>query len=418
MRTYLIILLFFLCAVPAFGTNYYVSVTSGSDGDDGLSAANAFATLKRADLLTGDGDIIYVEAGTYSTESDSNDAVLWCTDQGSNTNERTWVGCADLNDVNDGGIATLDADVSGLQWAAASAASAGATYNTFTNFHFKGGTTHAFGGGTDDNMAFNNCRFSDSTGNGMLCDKGCTFAACLFDNNGADGLNAGTNTLVTNSVSFSNVVDGMEIDTGVVAGGILAENGDDQIRFTAGSATTGPCLVYDVIIDGNNTDDGIDFDISAVGTVYGVVNCIIYDCVDGIDLPTNTAEIGTIMNNCFYSNTTNVSGGSRGDPDDFLAYVLGNYVATSDPFGGDPGGGGATHNTGVMLDAYGIASNEHPSGAKKAGRDTEVTKDYWDDFIDGTNPPGNSEAPRKNKDIGGSQSSGGGGSVFGGTVVQ
>jgi hypothetical protein len=69
-----------------------------------------------------------------------------------------------------------------------------------------------------------------------------------------------------------------------------------------------------------------------------------------------------------------------------------------------------------MLTSYTIASNEYPTGGKKAGGDLEVTKEHWKDVDDGTNPAGNAEAPRKNKDLGSSQSQAGGGSVFGGVV--
>ena len=49
------------------GRVYYVS-TSGSDGNDGLSASRSFRTISKAASIASAGDIVYIRAGNYGSE--------------------------------------------------------------------------------------------------------------------------------------------------------------------------------------------------------------------------------------------------------------------------------------------------------------------------------------------------------------
>ena len=56
-------------SVTTLATDYYVA-TTGNDGNDGLSAETAFATIDKAVITaTESGDVIHVAPGTYSTGS-------------------------------------------------------------------------------------------------------------------------------------------------------------------------------------------------------------------------------------------------------------------------------------------------------------------------------------------------------------
>ena len=161
------ICLLLIMAGTAGATDYYVDPDDGNDVNLGTSAALAWATLgKAADTIT-TGDRIFVEGPAgyeYTAQDDATNAILGLATNGTDTDDLDiqWIGCSDINDVNDGGIVVLDASdntlANCLVW------NGGADFNIFRNFHFKGGSGANVNLGGENSMAFITCRSSESAG--------------------------------------------------------------------------------------------------------------------------------------------------------------------------------------------------------------------------------------------------------------
>ena len=131
---------------------YYVDVTSGDDGDTGLSEVLAWQNLHHAGDNVVAGDTIHVKGSApYVVEDGSNDCVLQITMAGGIVTPINWK--AYTSTPGDGGIVTINALTNTLA-SAVKTAIGGAVYNTFEGFRFTGGSADGFdaNGNTDDGI--------------------------------------------------------------------------------------------------------------------------------------------------------------------------------------------------------------------------------------------------------------------------
>ena len=82
MKKLIILLVLASCQI-AHGIIYYVDVTSGADGDSGLTEALAFQTLAKAADMIDDGDYVFVKASaSYIVQDGATGAVMEIDDAG------------------------------------------------------------------------------------------------------------------------------------------------------------------------------------------------------------------------------------------------------------------------------------------------------------------------------------------------
>jgi hypothetical protein len=395
MKSLFRVLLIMLFSVAAQAATYYVSgYGDGSDSDNGTTPATAWATVKKVTLNEATSDIVYF-AGTFDTESDSNDCIAYLVTAGGNAGIH-WHGCYDLNDVNDGGQATFDG--TGLGACVRYNGTGDIDERTFSHITFSNATT-LFNATASDNVTFDNCRFSTCT-TGATLDDGILLHRCLFDNCTTTGFTGDTNIRVSDSVFWRTTGGtGLSIENGAVTGCLFADNSTALYMSSVGTNYY-TAAVHDCIIDGNNTGNGYRLNITAAGINTSVTDCIFYDCTNGIDNVGTNYNRQIAANIVYYSNNANTS--KFEDANDTLthAYNKGIYTASSDPFGSDPG----NLVLATALASYDLSASEYPTGASKAGGDLGNVMAYWADIAGSTNPPSNAEAPRLNKDPGGKQS--------------
>lgn len=347
---------------------YYVDVTTGNDGDDGLSEVNAFATLEHAAGVIAAGEIVYVKASAnYVVEDGANDCCLLVETVGAVATPILWQGYHTT--INDGGIVTIDANTNTLANCVRTDSLA-ATYNVFKNFRFTGASGVGFAGGTDDFMTFKNCRADNNGTHGFEVDNYCGFENISADNNGTTtahhGITADFSTSVIGVVAYANAGRGIDIQYGPVAFVLCYNNGNcPNIHCIAD-----PTAVINCTIDGEAGNVSLGIQNTSVAAPFAVVNCILHDLNEGVKTDTATGELNIARNNLYNSNTADVA--------NFLAPSAGNGVGNRGDVEDTPD---FTNEGG---DDYTIAAAGNPLAA---GFDAKFVDDFWDSFNGATNPP-------------------------------
>ena len=289
---------------------YYVDNANGSDGSDGLSEGNAFATLEKAADTVLAGEIVYVQGGTsYTVQDGANAANLFITAVATETAPILWIGYTTT--ITDNGRAVIDA---GSGWANVIKGDTGydkLSWYTFKNFRITGGTNVGVEGRGSNQTIWENCRIDNNGAQGLHLDNNNTFVNCEIDNN---------TTGVDNDISGRYIACKFHDNSGyaIIAqyGLVFAcefyNNGSGCVQFVNIVANGS---VINCTMDGDdNTGIGIYFnDASGVANALTIINNIFHDLATGIESSTNDysslpmSQRVIVKNNLFNSNTVNAT---------------------------------------------------------------------------------------------------------------
>lgn len=240
-------------------TTFFVRASGGSDAADGLSFANAWATLqKMADtMLAGDLGLVASD-GVHNVTT----PVFFDTNIGTFGSPIRWRGAGPLGE-DDGSVATIDG--SGITPNGATFKSGALNTMSFTWFEglrWTGGVIYNWHITTDQiGLQFKRCRFDNAVDWGIRTDANnpkCSFIDCEIDSNGDDGL-----AQTSNSLGFAymqNCLIHDNVGHGLFWGHVISlhncwiyKNGGDGVRCI--SSTPFLTLVNCVIDE--NTGDGV-----------------------------------------------------------------------------------------------------------------------------------------------------------------
>jgi hypothetical protein len=280
---------------------YYVE--AGHGGTDSGTEANPWLTIDQAMAGLGDGDKVWVKATASYTETVDIDG-----------HQATWntpiVIEGYTSSTGDGGKVTIDggaARASGI----VESGFAGNTNYVFKNFIIQNHTSHGIdlndvdrftwkncefiGNGTVSGHgalvgllhAFENCKFNSNSADGCACQSNGIFIGCEFMSNGGSGLDGSGTTLAVFCTFFSNGTTAMD----------------------SGASHDVVTLMVNCTVDGDGKDTVNGLNQSVAFRHFGaIVNCILYDCTNGIDFSNGEAFIS--RNNLVNSNTNNYINGA------------------------------------------------------------------------------------------------------------
>ena len=274
---------------------YYVDNANGSDASDGLSEANAWATIDKAMNTVAAGDKVWVQGGTDYTETATMDTVGTTT---------AWIVFEGYTSTTgDGGKATIDGASTRANGITSSLA---ATYYRFENLIFENHTGNGFNTITSDALLFVNCEFNNNGGRGAECDNVGVFIDCTATGNTGDGFGSDVGGRYISCTAHNNSGDGFQGDSGATVFYNCISSSNSLNGFIGqGSGTSGAMCAFNCTVDGDGKDTNIGFDESFVAAPVVLVNCIAYDCTTGIEGHSTTpsaAQIG--RNNLVNGNTT------------------------------------------------------------------------------------------------------------------
>ncbi len=294
----------YLVASVTDNDNVVISATITSDASDptdvsvaasaGTSEGAAWATINHAMNQVAAGDKVWVQGGTSYEEE------VTMTTAGTTTNGITFEGYT--SSTGDGGLATLDGDPGTLTNGITT--TLGHSYYRLENLIIQGYSNMGFNSTTSDRLGVFNCQFNTNGARGFDCDNQNLFFECTATGNSGDGFGFDTNCIYVNCKAMSNGDNGFEADEG---GGTLYNcvsfnNSDKQVRITGSSSLAHQALI-NCTLDGDDQSGGGIF--AAAWNTHALINCIVYDCITGFQLPaseTNVAHLG--LNNLFNANTT------------------------------------------------------------------------------------------------------------------
>lgn len=258
-------------------TTFIVRASGGSDANDGLTFANAFATVQKLFDVTDAGDLGLIASDAVHTITAT---ILIDTKNGTFASPIEIRGASAVG-VDDGSIAVLDgADTLNAIF---DDRNTGGDHLHLEGIQIKQATLFAF-------------RWSNAK-------PGVRYTRCRIDNNGAEGIQIGINTV---QITFIDC----EIDHNVTSGLKVASSDDGQINVIN-------CLIH------NNGDHGIDCNhiltvqncwifangndgIHCIGapTFMSVTNCVIdNNGEDGIKVSSTNVITIIIVNNIISNNT-------------------------------------------------------------------------------------------------------------------
>jgi len=356
---------------------YFVDVTTGNNGDSGLTEALAWKDLGFAANQVAADDKVWVKASASYIADDPDTATTnWeITTAGGNVTPIIWEGY--YSSTGDGGVVTVDAQDTNLTCLLTSIG--GNVYNVFKNFRFTQAADAgvSLNAGADDHAVFKNCRFDNNADDGIDGDNLVAFEGCLFDNNGAFGCDVDTLCTAICCIAHSNTGRGIDL-SGARLGCISYSNGTAGREFAMNSGSFQNDVCINCIADGDDGATTIGFFGDPTNSdMYAIVNCIAMDCNEGIRFDGGGTELCIARNNLFYSNTTDRTNWLIGE---------GDVDGTEDPF----------RDSGSR-----DYSLKHGSEAHQTGLDARSTISFWNSFAAGTNPP---NAVKSYGDIGALQS--------------
>jgi len=361
---------------------YYVDVTTGDDGDSGLSEELAFATLAHAIDMVAAGEKVWVKAsGDYETEDGANDCVMFIDAGQVGASETPIVFEGYHTTPGDGGIVTINADPVGDQFSYCVYSTQSSIHILFKNFVFTGASNDSFKGTVGNYLYFYNCRFTNAADNACQPYNLCIFFNCMFDNS-ARGVSVNTSALFIGCVAHSNSEQGFYCGGSDVIYNCLAfDNGTAHADFRGNQRD----VYINCIADGEN-EAGVTGIINngANGYAFHVLNSILYDCGVGMDSSSDINENITGFFNLFCSNTDDCSAS-------FTDVSAGDGV-------GDRGDVASAQAEAALFTDAGNVTNLHRDYSPKdadsdsvgAGMDASFCMTFWhswDPAHDNTNPP-------------------------------
>lgn len=275
---------------------YYVSRLAGGAG---VGTEGDPWTLAQATAGVSAGDLIYVKAdGTY--DQLQTNAVLYCLTAGSTSSPITWIGYTST--IGDNGLVTLDGGTT------INYGTNVGNYHQFHNFE----TTNAAAVGfytTNDGSKYTNCHAHDSAGTGFGTNGGlrAQFNLCSAYDNTGNGFDMDASDACNMCIAYNNGGSGFDfngVDNSVCYSCISYGNTGPQYNSQIG-------YYFNCIADGEDVADGFTITSSTNNTV--IVNCIVYDCVEGINVNQGSNPgvgqdcygLATIEGVLFYGNVTN-----------------------------------------------------------------------------------------------------------------
>lgn len=293
-------------------TTYYVDVAVGDDGNLGTSegAGNAWASIGKAMQTVAADDTTYVKAsGDYVAQDGATGAIGQVITEGTSTTPITFEGYVSTPGDGTLGSVTLDAGTNSLTNCINQ--NTASSFNIFRNFKFIGASS--------DGVA--------------LADVDVQYHNCEFLNNGASGLNAGGNQVVSNCLSANNALDGQRLITGsAVSDSVFHSNGAMGLRIGRMSSIV-RSLFYEnanVQIIGSDKMSVLNCTFDGGGVAVGlrnfdylgtVKNTTFYDCTIGVDADAGAEGSAISKNNIFFSNDTDRTNWPS-DPSDIEADPL------------------------------------------------------------------------------------------------
>jgi len=275
---------------------YFVDITTGNDGDDGLSEGNAFATLAKAADTVGAASVaeakVWIKASaTYDVQDGTNGANMVLATAGTITIPIVWEGYT--SSTGDGGIATL----SGTSTWDHCIDTNSLSYQVFKNLRMTLAADNGFEGSTFDWYVFKNCRFDNNGANGVNVDNDCGFMNCSAHNNTSYGITADQRVPVINCTSYTNGGRGIDIQNGCIFGCLVYDNGNVEQIHAVESGTA----VINCTVDGDNDGASVGFRYTQTAEAVTVVNNIFYDLNYAVHSTTDHSELDLIGFNLYNS---------------------------------------------------------------------------------------------------------------------
>ena len=269
-------------------TDYYVDSAASGTGD-GLSEVNAFTTIDAgmniiATAGTGPHTVYVKASGTYS-ETPVIDTV------GTTTAPITFEGYT--TSTGDNGKVTVSGTTNCLT------STLGAAFYIFKNFIFTGSSSDCVSMGNTDKIAWINCEFNNSGGDGVFCDNDHIFLNCVAHGNAAFGIDADIDNKFIGCVFYSNTF------ADVVSSGAACY----AYKCVCYGAATGDALRLDSFanviactLDGEGTGNRAIGGGSAANA--GVIDNILYDWTTAVDMSATPDWEFVACYNLLNSNTT------------------------------------------------------------------------------------------------------------------
>jgi hypothetical protein len=294
---------------------WYVSALASGGGDG--SSGDPF-TPAEANANVSTGDKVWVKAdGTYSTADGT--SVFLNVLNGTSTLIITWEGYTTT--PGDGGQVLVDGGGT-ITYGINSA-----NYNNWKNFKVTDCTYGFYS--NDTGPKFENCHAYDCATNGFNTQAAtrCHFHECTADNCGTHGFNVDATDACTYCISANNSQVGFDfngVDNSVAFNCIAYGNGDRQFQGQIG-------YFINCVADGDGVADG--YQITSLTNNRIIINCIAYDCVNGIDYSNasgvgiDAEGLGFIRGVVFYNCTNNYETASVDDD-----LIVDCTTASADPF--------------------------------------------------------------------------------------
>lgn len=289
---------------------YYVSDATGNDLDDGLSEADAFATIQKAMDTIAAGDQVYIKSDGLYQEALS-DPVVGTVAAPIHIDGYTTT-------PGDGGLATIDGNggalVSGMDYVGTVAALHVYSHLRFTDF-----SSHGFNGLSVSDLIFRYCEFDNNGGTGLSAKDEVAILGCHFHDNADTGAYMNGSGVAVGCL-FRNNLNGLGIDgpgSNYVHNCVAAGNSNLGIQVNGTLS-----IVTNNTVWGNNKDTVTGIDILNATRVI-LVNNIVMECGTGItsDAADNwTAKVqcaNNLVHDCttpYNANAATEIGALSGDP--------------------------------------------------------------------------------------------------------
>lgn len=159
-------------------------------------------------------------------------------------------------------------------------------------------------------IMFRNCDFINGTANNCVCAKATWFWDCYFEGSGSDGISCGPLGAFFNCRFYNNAAAAIDCSSTVLCWNCtFYNNGSDAID--GGAENESHVIAINCTIDGHvsSTNRGV-YKNPAVRGMCAVINCIIYDCMTGIEC--SNGERDLLIYNLLNDNDSDY-GGSASD---------------------------------------------------------------------------------------------------------